>query len=168
MGHGENRHYDSVQVRALLLASLELWYCLSQMFVSRYSCGLDRRLGFDFRQGRDFSLLHSVQTGSGVHPASCPVGTGWIFCRAKQAGAWSWPLIFTYRDEVLWRCTSTPQYVIIVGCLIKHRNNFTFFYLFFTTEVPCCKHWRICTSVHYEPWPTSEDTVAAIFRNLCR
>jgi hypothetical protein len=27
-------------------------------------------------QGQEFSLIQSVQTGSGAHPASCPMGTG--------------------------------------------------------------------------------------------
>jgi hypothetical protein len=35
----------------------------------------------------EFSLFHIVQTGSGVHPASCPMGTGGSFLRSKAAGA---------------------------------------------------------------------------------
>jgi hypothetical protein len=31
-------------------------------------------------------LLHVVQTGSGVHPASCPMGTGGSFPGGKTAG----------------------------------------------------------------------------------
>jgi hypothetical protein len=27
-------------------------------------------------RGKRFSLLHNIQTGSGAHQASCPVGTG--------------------------------------------------------------------------------------------
>jgi hypothetical protein len=34
------------------------------------------RPGFDSRQGQDFSLLHSVHTGYGAHPAFYPMGTG--------------------------------------------------------------------------------------------
>jgi hypothetical protein len=37
---------------------------------------------FESRQGQEHSLLHSVQTGSGDHPASSPMGTG-----GKAAGA---------------------------------------------------------------------------------
>jgi hypothetical protein len=37
---------------------------------------------------RDFSLLHSVQTGSEVHPASYPMGGAWgSFPGRKAAGA---------------------------------------------------------------------------------
>jgi hypothetical protein len=38
---------------------------------------------------QDFSLLHSVQTGSGVHPASYPMGTGGYFPGSKAAGVWN-------------------------------------------------------------------------------
>jgi hypothetical protein len=41
---------------------------------------------------RYFSLLHSVQTGSGAHPASYPMGTGFSFSGGKAAGKWSRPL----------------------------------------------------------------------------
>jgi hypothetical protein len=35
---------------------------------------------------QDFSLLHSVQTGSGAHPASYLMGTGDSFPEVKQLG----------------------------------------------------------------------------------
>jgi hypothetical protein len=35
------------------------------------------------------SLHHRVQTGSGAHPASCPMGTRCSFPRGKAAGACS-------------------------------------------------------------------------------
>jgi hypothetical protein len=35
--------------------------------------------GFNSRQAQDSSLLHGIQTGSGAHPASCPVGPGDYF-----------------------------------------------------------------------------------------
>jgi hypothetical protein len=40
--------------------------------------GLDRR-GLIPSRGKRFSLLHSVQTGSGAHPASYPMGTAGPF-----------------------------------------------------------------------------------------
>jgi hypothetical protein len=36
----------------------------------------DRGVGVRVPVGSEFSLLHVVQTGSGVHPASYPMGTG--------------------------------------------------------------------------------------------
>jgi hypothetical protein len=44
---------------------------------------------------RNFSLHHSVQTGSGAHPASYPMGTRYSFPGGEVAGAWSWPLTST-------------------------------------------------------------------------
>jgi hypothetical protein len=38
---------------------------------------------------RDFSLLHSIQTGSEVHTASCPIGTGGSSAGHKKAGKWT-------------------------------------------------------------------------------
>jgi hypothetical protein len=35
----------------------------------------------------DFYLLHSVQTDSGIHPASYPMGTGGTVHGGKAAGA---------------------------------------------------------------------------------
>jgi hypothetical protein len=46
-----------------------------------------------FRAGTgNFSLHHRVHDGSGVHPASYPMGTRGSFPGGKAAGAWSWPL----------------------------------------------------------------------------
>jgi hypothetical protein len=45
-----------------------------------------------FQAVQDYSVLCSVQTDSGVHPASYPVGTGGSFPGGKAAGPWSWPL----------------------------------------------------------------------------
>jgi hypothetical protein len=39
-----------------------------------------------------FSLLHYVQTSSGAHPASYPMGTRDSFPRGIAARAWGWPL----------------------------------------------------------------------------
>jgi hypothetical protein len=38
-------------------------------------------------KGRDFSLLHSVQTGSGAQPASYAMGTGGSLFGGKAAAA---------------------------------------------------------------------------------
>jgi hypothetical protein len=43
--------------------------------------------GVRFPAGQDFSLLHSVQTGSGAHLAPYPMDTGDPFLRGKAAGA---------------------------------------------------------------------------------
>jgi hypothetical protein len=43
--------------------------------------------GIESRWGE---IFHTYQTGSGVHPASCTMGTG-SFPGVKAAGAWCWP-----------------------------------------------------------------------------
>jgi hypothetical protein len=43
--------------------------------------------GFESRWGQKCSLLHVVQTCSGAHPASYPMGTGGSFPRHKAAEA---------------------------------------------------------------------------------
>jgi len=40
----------------------------------------------------NYSLNHRVQTGSGAHPASCPMGSRGSFLGDKAVRAWSWPL----------------------------------------------------------------------------
>jgi hypothetical protein len=66
-----------------------LWMCLlleeqgCGMVAQWYGDGLD---GIDSRQGQDFSLLHVVQTGSGAHPASYPMGTGGSFLGIQRPG----------------------------------------------------------------------------------
>jgi hypothetical protein len=53
--------------------------------------GLDGRSLIPGR-GKYFPLLHSVQTGSGVHPASYPMYNIRSFPGGKVAGAWIWSL----------------------------------------------------------------------------
>jgi hypothetical protein len=55
------------------------------------------RPGFESRQEQDFSLLHSVQTGSGACPASYQMGT-----RDDFLGGQEW-----------WTYTFTPLYVFM-------------------------------------------------------
>jgi hypothetical protein len=47
--------------------------------------GLDD-LGSIAGRGKSLSLLHSVQTNSGAHPASYPMGTGGVLLGDKVAG----------------------------------------------------------------------------------
>jgi hypothetical protein len=54
----------------------------------RSTVGLDDGwVEFESQYGQEFSLLHIVQTRSGAHPASCPMGTGGSFPGCKAAGA---------------------------------------------------------------------------------
>jgi hypothetical protein len=49
--------------------------------------GLDDRGVLGSSPGRVKNFLHVVQTGSGVHPTSNPMGTGGSFPGGKAAGA---------------------------------------------------------------------------------
>jgi hypothetical protein len=52
----------------------------------------DRMIGVQFPAGdENFSLRYHVQTCSGAHPASSPMGTRGSFPGGKAAGAWRWP-----------------------------------------------------------------------------
>jgi hypothetical protein len=42
----------------------------------------------------NFSPHHRVQTSSGPHPSSYPVGTRGSFNGGKGGGAWIWPLTY--------------------------------------------------------------------------
>jgi hypothetical protein len=44
-------------------------------------------LEFKSQWGQEFSVLHVIQTGSGVHPDSYPMGIGVSFPGGKAAGA---------------------------------------------------------------------------------
>jgi hypothetical protein len=71
--------------------------------------GLDDR-GIEVRssaQAKYFSSSLCVQTGSGVHPASCTMGTGGPFPGTK-AGAWRWPLTPIYCRGQEWVGTIPP------------------------------------------------------------
>jgi len=78
---------SSLAVPHILCRSLyhcTLWSS-SVNIVTRLKAG---RPGLDSLQGLGFfSVRHRVQTGSGAHPTSYPMGNG-----GKEAGAWSWPL----------------------------------------------------------------------------
>jgi hypothetical protein len=69
---------------------------------------------FESRQGKNFSLLHIVQTGSGVHPTTYKMGTGGAFPGIKRQGReadHSPPTIAEVKK--MWIYTSTPLYVFM-------------------------------------------------------
>jgi hypothetical protein len=74
---------------------------------------------------RDLYLLHSVQTGSGAHPASYPMGTGGSFLGGKAVTSHPHPMAC-----MCWY-TSSPLSNYTVWCLIKHRVFAITFYLYY-------------------------------------
>jgi hypothetical protein len=57
-----------------------------------------------------------------AHPVSYPVGTGVSFLGSKAAKAWSWPQPLSSAEaKNAWNYTSTPLYVFMALCSVKHR-----------------------------------------------
>jgi hypothetical protein len=105
-------------------------YLFNIIFTSDSSVGIALGYGLDdwnstvrFTAGAgNFSLHHCVQNGSGAHPASYPMSTG-----GKAAGVWSYhshPSSAEVKNT--WNYTSTPQYIFMSWCLVKHVDKFTF------------------------------------------
>jgi hypothetical protein len=104
------------------------------------SVGIALGYGLDDRGSRvrlpagagNFSLRHRVQNGSESHPASYPTGTRALSLGVKRPvreADHSPPLSAEVKNA--WIYTSTPQYVFMAWCLVKHRDNFIFtFYLY--------------------------------------
>jgi hypothetical protein len=118
----------------------------------------DRMVGVRFPTGAgNFSLRHRVQTGSGAHTVSYPTDTEGSFSGSKAAWAWSWPYTPSSAEvKNAWSYTSTPQYVFMAWCLVKHRDNFTF-------TLPYCLHVRGYFFLTYDD---KNDKVRSIVRRF--
>jgi hypothetical protein len=118
-----------VQTESALLNSktvITSFFHTTEYLAQSLSYGLDN---WGSIPGRDrcFSHLHLVQTGSGAHPGSYPMGTGGNSPRVKMLGreADHSPLS-SAEFKNAWSCTSTPPYIFMAWYLFKHRDNFTF------------------------------------------
>jgi hypothetical protein len=89
-----------------------------------------------------FSLHHRVQSGSGTHPASYPMDTRGSYPGGKAAGAWNWPLTSNYSQDqrMLGAIPSLLQYASMAWCLVKHRDNFNFTFIWNKEDLQ--KQWR--------------------------
>jgi hypothetical protein len=77
----------------------------------------------------DFSLLHRVQTSSGFHPATYPVGTGGSVAGDKAAVARSSTrlhLLPVLRMAELYCYSPACLHTIMLNYVIKYRDNFSF------------------------------------------
>jgi len=110
----------------------------------------------------NFSLHHRVQTGSGAHPTSNPMGTTVSFPGDKAAGAWSWPLTSIYcrgRGAIL-PLLNTPSWR---DDQLKHRDNFTLSMGILTN---CFNRVRTRDSTELVPRTCSKATTVAIIHRL--
>jgi hypothetical protein len=78
-------------------------------------------------RSRYLSLRHHIQTGSRAHTASYPMDTG-----ASSPGI-KWPGLEadnsppSTADANAWSCTAIPPYVFMAWCLVKPKDNFSFY-----------------------------------------
>jgi hypothetical protein len=70
-------------------------------------------------KGRDFTLCHHIQTSSGSLSVSYQMGTEGFLTRDKADH--SPP--FSVEVKNAWSYISTPPYVFMVWCLIKHQGQ---------------------------------------------
>lgn len=95
-------------------------------------------------RNKRFSLLFSVQTGSGTDPASYPLGSGGSFPDGRAAGAWTLPLTSIYcRSQECWIYTSTPQHILIASCLINLAQRRLCFTVLTSLPVSQSMQWRM-------------------------
>jgi hypothetical protein len=94
-------HITNTIIRTVSLCTYLMWYIPISWFIDTLFNGCDSSVGIALGYGLDyrssmvrfpaeagnFSLHRRVQSGSGAHPASYPMGT---WCKA--AAAWRWPL----------------------------------------------------------------------------
>jgi hypothetical protein len=73
---------------------------------------------------RTFYLRHRVQIGSGVYPASYPMGNGGYFPRGKAAGVWSLCSHPSSAEvENVWSYTSNPPMSSWRGASLSKGTN---------------------------------------------
>jgi hypothetical protein len=83
-----------------------------------------------------FPLHHRVQNGSGAHPASYPMGTSGSFTGVKQPGCEAdHPSLSSDDVKNAWSYTSTPPFIFMMWCLVKHRDKFTFIFMYSVVSV---------------------------------
>jgi hypothetical protein len=75
---------------------------------------------FETRYGQEFSLLHVVQTGSGVHPTSYRMGTAVLSPGVKRPGRESGQSPPASAEaKKMWIYTTTPPYALMAQCLVS-------------------------------------------------
>lgn len=100
--------------------------------------GYGGRAGLESRQGREISVCHNVQTGSGTHQAFYSVGTGVIFQGLSGRGVkfkTGFHLVLRIRMS-----GALPLYSAPPRCLHGvHRDNFTVWLQCFARVLCICR-----------------------------
>jgi hypothetical protein len=77
-------------------------------------------------RGKDrifFYLRHRVQTGSGTHSDSCPVGTGNSRGVKRPGRETDHSSQSNIEVKNAWSCVSTPLYVFMTWYFVKNRTT---------------------------------------------
>jgi len=110
-----------------------LWICFknTQEWSQCSDCCADWTTGVRFPTGavkECFSLIHLVQTDSGTHSASSPVGTGGSGVKGQGREADHSPPSSAV-VKTPWSYTFIRPYIFMASCLIKHSDfAFTFYW----------------------------------------
>jgi hypothetical protein len=131
------------------------------IWVDRYywkSCGSSVSIVTRLRAGRaglNSHQRHHVQTGSGAHPAFCPVGTGALTPRVKrpEREADNWPP--SSAEVNAWSCTSILPYVFMPWYLIKHRDDFVYLRSCWCISFCNCRRYYLPLFESCQTWPWS-------------
>jgi hypothetical protein len=112
-----------------------------------------------------FSLLHTVQTDSGVHTASYPMGTGGCSPKGRATGAWSWPLTEVKNGGAIPPLPDTSSWHD--AKLIKYKDNFTFYLTYKLTMWAKCRDFSVKAGLTGKLWREGYDlTVSGV--QCCR
>jgi hypothetical protein len=102
---------------------------------------------------RSTNFFRNVQTGSGAHSTSCPVGTGGGSPRAKwleREG--DHYLHLTPRSSIRELYISIPPYVFTAWCLIKYRDKFCFVFKLIVSK---SSDWLVVSKKFESMWSES-------------
>jgi hypothetical protein len=81
-------------------------------------------------RARNYRLLEGVQTGSGAHPASYPMGTGALSPGVKRPSREAeHSSLFSAEVKNGWSYTSTPHTSSLGGTELNHGTNLPLRYL---------------------------------------
>jgi hypothetical protein len=102
----------------------KLWFCSTVWWEPRsqcYSTGLWAAWSrVRIPVGAGNYSQHRIQTGSGAHPVSYPMGTKGSFPWGKAAGGWSYLPPSSAEVKNAWSYTSTPQYTSMAWCSVSY------------------------------------------------
>jgi hypothetical protein len=85
----------------------------------------------------NFSLYHSVKTGSGAHPVSYPMGARGPFPGSKAAGVWSWLFAFIWCQGQEWMelYLRSPSTILWLGAQLNKAKGHLYLLISFVLGI---------------------------------